>query len=214
MKIKTTLFLILLSFGLFAQDFQGTVKYEITYEDLPEQMKAMVGMMPSESILTYRDNMSRTETPNPAAGGGTVLIANNETGEVIVLQDAMGQKIAIVPDKDVEAEETDEEINFEDTGEEKEIAGYKCKVLSAEVEGIVQTVCVTRELPTIQMRNVSGIEGFPLEVINEMDQFTMIQTVKEIEEGKVKKIKMEVPSDYKQMTQKEIREMMQGGGGM
>ena len=57
MKLLSTLCIALLSLALHAQEFQGTVTYDILYEDLPPEAQAMASMMPNKTVLTFRDGM-------------------------------------------------------------------------------------------------------------------------------------------------------------
>lgn len=86
---------LLLSFAfstiIFAQnDFEGTIINKIEYEDIAEEMQAMQSMLPAESTTEIKDGMSKTVT-NSAMSNVTV-ISNSETGEILMLQSAMGNK--------------------------------------------------------------------------------------------------------------------------
>lgn len=210
MKFTALILGLLMSISLVAQDFQGVITYKISYEDLPDEMKPYESMLPKESKLLYRDKMSKSITNNPMTGGETIVLTDNEKGEALVLMDLMGQKYAISSKDEGEDAEEKPEVNYEDTGEEKEIAGYKCKIATAEMEESTLRVCYTNKLPAINVENVKGLDGFPLEIIIESPQVTRIQTVVDITEGKVEKIALEAPDGYTKMSQKEFQEQMGG----
>ncbi len=51
-----------------------------------------------------------------------------------------------------------------------------------------------------------------MEIVINQEMFTMTQTVVSIKKGKVKRIKMEIPSDYAFKTIEDLKKM--GAGGM
>ncbi len=212
MKIKTFLAAMMISFGLFSQNFEGTITYELSYDNLPAEAKAYESMLPKETVVTVANDVSKSVTDNPMTGMPTVIITNNESGESYQLQDVMGEKYAIKFNSDEENDE-EAETEYEETGEEKEISGYKCKVATAETENAMLTVCYTKDLPAIKNERAKGLDGFPLEIIMETDQITFIQTVSKIDQGKTEKLKFEVPKGYTEISFKDFQEKY-GQGGM
>jgi hypothetical protein len=207
-RFKLFLFTLVLSSTLVAQDFEGIITYGISYELSPE-MKPYESMLPKSSKMEYRDKVSRTTVETAATGGSTVVIADNENKEVLTLMNNGMQKVALR--SKFEGDDS-EEPDYTKTGEKKEIAGYGCEVMEAEVEQSILRVCVTQDLPNIHTDNARGIDGFPLEITIETDQMTTTQTVTEIVEGSVPKLKLEVPSGYKEMSLEEYQKsMMQMG---
>tara|TARA_R110002072_G_scaffold278983_1_gene440928 strand:+ start:114 stop:746 length:633 start_codon:yes stop_codon:yes gene_type:complete len=209
--MKRLSFILLILFGttLYAQDFEGVIEVEITYEDLSVEMKPYASMLPSSSITYIKGNISKMVLPN--MGGETTTISDSETGETITLQDAMGNKIAIRTNLNDVEEDDIPEIEYSE--ETKEILGYKCKKAYFESEGAEMTIYYTEELPNLVSKaQLKQIKGYPMESILVTEQFTQISKVKSIKEEKVKKIKMEVPADFKEMTLEEIQKMQSGAG--
>jgi len=213
MKKISLILALLMSTLMYAQEsFEGKVDYELSYEDMNEQVKAMESMLPKKSMVHVKGEISKTTTPN-GMGSETIVYSNKATGESITLMDMMGNKIALRSNLDDLKDESQPEIEYSE--ETKEILGYKCKkaIISTEGSEIEVEVFYTEELPNIQSNPMSnGIKGLPMQISIEMEPYTIIQTVKKIEKVKVKKLKFEVPSDYKEMTQDELKKMM--GGGM
>lgn len=209
MKVTSLLFAILIGTSLFAQDFQGTITYKITYDNLPEEAKGYESMMPNETVVMVKNPISKSVTKQPMTGGETIVLTDNESGKSMTMVDVMGDKYAILSGEENQEEDN---INYEDTGEEKEFAGYKCKVAVAEMESSTLTVCYTKELPSIKTSNVNGLDGFPLEIIVEAPQVTIIQTVSEIKKGKVEKLKFEAPEGYTVLTAEEAKAKFQNMG--
>jgi len=108
-------------------------------------------------------------------------------------------------------EEDKPEIEY--TEETKEIMGYTCKkAIATDKDNNEIEVFYTEEIDAKVSSSVDGIKGFPMQVVISQDMFTMTQTVTKIDEGRVKKIKMEVPSDFELKTLEELQKM--GAGGM
>ena len=79
MKNFTLAVVILLSgLSVSAQKFEGTITYEMVYENLSPQIKPQVGMLPKSSVMHVKDNLTKTLTPN-AMGGEIVIIQNTTT---------------------------------------------------------------------------------------------------------------------------------------
>ena len=205
LKLKSILVALFISGSLLAQDeFQGVITYALSY-DLSAEMKPYESMLPKTSQMMYRDKISKTTMETAATGGSTMVITDNEKKQVLTLMDNGMQKIAI---RNSFEDEESEQPDYNTTGEKKEIVGYKCEVMEAEVEGSVVRICITKDLPSIHTENTGGLEGFPLEVEIETEQMTTRQTVSKIVEGNVPKLKLEVPSGYEEMTLEEYQKSL------
>lgn len=214
MKKISLLLALIFSIGLFAQDdFSGIISYEISYEDMNDQMKQMESMLPKSMTVEIKDGMSKTIQPN-AMGGETIVISDNNSGESLTLMNMMGNKIALKTEKeDLEDAQEENDIEIEYLDETMEIAGYECKkALITANDGSEVVVYYTNELPSANVSsNIKQIDGFPMQMEISQEMFTMITKVTEVNETKVKKIKMEVPSDYDLKTKEELQKMMGGG---
>lgn len=210
MRKLSFIFAFLISGMLFAQDeFEGEIKFGINYEDLAEEMAAYKSMLPSESTLEVKGDFSKMVTPN-AMGGETTIILDQSSGEQLTLANQMGNKFAIksnIKDQDLS------EVEIEYVDETKEILGYKCKKAIVTGQGETEIeIFYTEELGDISFSgNAIKVKGFPMQTtMTQGDMFTMIQTVEKIEKKKIKKIKMDVPSDFEVKTIEEIKKMQQG----
>jgi len=202
--------IILSSFSIIAQEFEGTITYEMVYENLSPQMKPMAGMLPKLATVEIKGELSKTTTPNPMGGEYNVII-NSTTGKTLTLMNLMGQKYATEMNPEDIKEEDKPEIEY--TEETKEIMGYTCKkAIATDKDNNEIEVFYTEEIDAKVSSSVDGIKGFPMQVVISQDMFTMTQTVTKIDEGRVKKIKMEVPSDFELKTLEELQKM--GAGGM
>lgn len=210
MKRISLIIALAMSTMVFAQkDFEGEITYDIQYEDLSAQMEAYKSMLPSKSNVFVKGNLSKVVTPN-GMGGETMIISDAENGETLTLINQMGNKIATKSNSKELEKEAEVEVEYLD--ETKEILGYKCnKALVTNKDGNEIEVFYTEELNHIKFStNAMKVKGFPMQIIIGAEQFTMIQTVEKIDENKVKKFSLDVPSDYKLMTQEEIMKMQSG----
>lgn len=203
MKIRLLSFALLINLGLFAQEFEGFVVYDLTYE-LSDEMQGYEAMLPKQTKMEYRGDISRSITESPSMGGSTIVLTNNETKETLTLLDNGGQKLALRSSFNQEEDETE----YTETNEEKEILGYSCKVVEKKIQDAAIRICVTKELPVLNTESSRKVDGFPLQIEIEAPQMTKIQTVSEVIEGKIQKIKFEVPSGYKEMSIEEYQKSM------
>ena len=181
-NITLAIAFLLSSFSIIAQDFEGTITYEMVYENLSPQIKPMAGMLPKSSTVEVRGELSKTTTPN-AMGGEINVIINSTTGETLTLMNLMGQKYATkMNSEDIKDEEKPEIVYTDET---KEILGYDCKkAVATDKEGNEVEVYYTEEIDVKASKSVDGIKGFPMQVMITQDMFTMTQTVTEIDKGK------------------------------
>lgn len=199
---------------LNAQDnFEGVIVKTMTYDNMSPEMKAYAAMMPTETTVYMDKNLSKSVTQT--AMGEKIILADSETGDVISLINNAGNMIGIRSNTEEEIEDQEvPEIEYLD--ETKEILGYTCKKAIASSDEAEVIIFYTDELPELESakKRITDIDGFVMELIVDTEQVTVTTTVSEIREEKVKKIKMEIPSEYKEMTMEEIKALQQGDGGM
>lgn len=208
-NLTLALTFLISSISIFAQDFEGTITYEMVYENLSPQIKPQAGMLPKSAVLDVKGELSKTTTPN-AMGGETVIIQNTSTEETLQLMNMMGMKIAVKMTAEQKKElQGDEKPEIELTDETKEILGYTCKkAIVTDKDNNEVEVYYTDEIDAKSSSSIEGIKGFPMQIIVVQDMFTLTQTVTEVKKGKVKKIKMVIPSDFELKTIEELKEMM------
>ncbi len=215
--IKTLTFLTIILSSTFISNaqgtFKGTIKYKISAEgrELSAQEKAQ---MPSEQIIYFSNPYSKAD--NISAMGGTSSISNSETGEIIILIDMMGQKIAFKGEKNDTTEEKEIEPVVKDLEESKTILGYKCKKYEIIIEGGTKmeayiTEDIDAEDPLLS--NFKNIKGFMLEYSssNEADEDLILNYVAtEVKKGKIKKSVFKIPAGYEVKTLEDLKNMMGG----
>lgn len=203
---------------------EGRLVYGVSYEDLPDEMKAFAGMMPSEMVMKFKKDWTRIEM---GIGVGTsVTITNSKTKETMVLLDIMGQKKAgVMSDEEIKKAKEEsanvEQMDVEYTGETKEVAGYMCKevVIELDEDGNTMALWITEDLdlsgggPQLPAEIKESIKGFPLEYAINQGQFTMVMSAKEILKEKVSDDEFEVPAGYEKVSMEELQNSVGGMGG-
>lgn len=197
-----TIFILLLAFQLFAQNFEGIIKYQA---DLTGE----------KMDLTYyiKDDNIKMKIYDYVEGSNSALIFNKKFGKLVfILED---EKMYLeLPKNSLTDNEGDELIEnsdemFENTGEKKEILGYKCeKYIVTSNLGTV-SIWGTKELgkfpffsnplndkkPTKWQKEMEEQNFFPLEILDAVEgsEFKVLN----IEIKKLEDSEFEIPEDYK-----------------
>lgn len=201
--------------SLAQKNFEGTIKYALTYEDLPAEMAAMEAMLPDEMITIIKGEKSRLEQ-SMGMGMSSVTITDMKKGSGVLLMDMMGKKMAMEMTKE-EFEKMDKknaskkEPEFKYMDETKEIAGYKCKKAVVVVEGAGEMeVYYTEDLPSGANKQFEGLKGFPLEYKIAQGPMKIKVTAESVKMEKVDKKLFEIPDGYDKMTFEEFQKSMGG----
>ncbi len=222
MKKITFLFvatLLMLSQVVFAggdkDGFRGTVKYKITIEGR-ELTPTEQSQFPTDLVFYFLDNMERQDNIRPMGSYST--ITNNETYEMTMLLDMMGQKLYTKIDGSKLKAVKDSinnanKDNFKLLDGTKTIAGYTCKkaeVFYGEGENKVTiTVYYTEQIP-VKHPDFNNIPGFPLyysQALAGEEDVDIIYQAAEVSTKKPKKKLFKPSSDYSEMTP-EMRKQM------
>lgn len=203
----------LVAFGFsFAQNFEGEVKMDIEYVEIPEAMEMYESMLPKQ--MTWKIKGEKTRMEQEVMGMTQATIIDNKAKKSVTLMNQMGQKLALTADLSNEDGEEDGETTVEVTKETKEIAGYKCKkALVTSPDGTMLEVWFTEDLPAINNPNASfstKIKGFPMQynVNNEAAGMSMTMTVNKVEKKEIADTEFEIPEGYEEMTMEEFQEQM------
>lgn len=198
---------------------EGQITFDISYNDLPDEMKGFESMLPKEMNMFFNKDFVRVEMPTGM--GSSVTISNKESGEVSTLVDMMGSKYVMNLNQEEQKEMADEanpEVNIEYIDEEKEIAGYKCKKAQISVDENEMEVWYTEEIdvkgsisPNMP-DSFEQLDGFPMEYSINTGQFTMVMSVAKVDKKGIDKKMFEIPAGYKEVTPEEFQKMF--GGGM
>lgn len=196
--------------------FEGTISYSVTFEgEFDAKTKAQ---LPSEVVWTFKG--SKSSMLMKTGFGNITILANAETKEQVVLYDMMGQKMAIKSTKEETEKSLSEipEAKVTETTETKKILNYNCKkVQITDDKNNTIDVYVTDEIKVenanwnTQFKSIKGLMLQYAQKGNPDSDGKMIFTAKEIKKGKIKDSVFDIPTDYKQMSMNEFKQMFGGG---
>lgn len=226
MKFMCVLAILLIAFSANAQKkektFAGIIKYGITFESDQELDAQTKAQLPNELLVYVKDGRVRQEQKSAMYSMASIT---TEKGDVIILMDVMGQKIATRQvkeeiDKSMEEAKSEGELSdldYKMVEEYKTIAGYKCqKVEVVDPQGETAEIFVTNEIPVHNSYNdltmYKGLKGVPLEYVVSQQGFVMTFTAKEVKKGGVNDAMFKITDDYNELSIEEFSSMF--GGGM
>lgn len=195
--------------------FEGTVNYNIVFDDLPAEMEGMESMLPQTMFIKIKGNKSRTE--QSSGMGSTVSIADGNTNSIVTLMNIMGNKIAIKMDAEevaIEKEKTPA-IKITYLDDEKDIAGYACKKAQINIEGNKDAMIIyyTDKIKSPKVREqYQGLKGFPMEYQMKNQGLTMTMIASSVVKGQIASGEFTIPEDYEIMSMQEFQSVMPLGG--
>ncbi len=216
MKNKTvlTLFLSLSTFMAFAQKkiSELTLVYDakvITGNAEPRMADAFDG---ATTTIYLKGAMSRSEMVSALFSSTT--IHDSKTGTAVVLREVSGQKLLIrMSESDWQKKIARYQgITFTNTGETKEIAGYKCVKAAAKMnDGSTFYVYYTTDIVPENREydyHFKNLNGLPLEYELAQRNLTIRYTVSKINMNPVPASKFDLPtSGYREMSYDESKRM-------
>lgn len=222
-KVQLLFAALFVTIAAFSQPFEGKVVYDISFPDLPAEMKQYESMMPKEMTMFINENFTRIE--QASAMGNTVIINDNKSKTSTMLMDMMGNKMGIKStEEDLSKKDASTEFKVTETEETKDVAGYKCKksVISfTDKDGeeksfdMYTTTEITNDGAKWSNKQMSGVKGFPLEYMMKQQGMTMKFSAKSVKKEKVGKSLAQIPAEYKLMSPEDFKKQMGGmmGGG-
>lgn len=198
------------------EGFEGTITYSVTTEgEFDASTKAQ---LPTEVVWTFKG--PKSSMLMKTGFGNITILANADSKEQVVLYDMMGQKMAIKSTKEETEKSLSEipEAKVTETTETKKILNYNCKkVQISDDKNNTIDVYVTDEIQVAnanwntQYKNIKGIMLQYAQKGNPNSDAMMIFTAKEVKKGKIKDSVFDIPTDYKQMSMNEFKQMFGGG---
>jgi GLPGLI family protein len=164
----------------------------------------------STTTLYIKGPMSRVEMNSALFSSTTIHDA--KTGNAVILREVSGQKLLIRMNADnwKEKNKRYQDIQFKNTGETKNIAGYTCqKAVATLKDGSNFVVYYTPDLVP-ENRNYDyqfrSLNGLPLEYELNMGKMTIKYTVSRVNLNPVPASKFDIPkSGYREMTYEESK---------
>ncbi|HEY9116927.1 MAG TPA: DUF4412 domain-containing protein [Roseivirga sp.] len=208
--LSITLLATLASFKIVDQPFEGDINFKINYIEVPEDMKGMESMLPSQLSMTFGEGKAKIQ--QDVMGGSQIIITDDVKKEGDMLMEMMGMKIHVhMTKEELEKEEADmEKPTVKLLSGEKKILGYTCK--RAEVvtsEGSME-LWYTNEIDA-KNKDFKEIDGFPLEYTANQGGLKMQFIAASVESRKVDLAEFAVPSGYTTYTLAELSQMFGGG---
>jgi GLPGLI family protein len=164
------------------------------------------------TTIYLKGNLSRSEMVSALFSSTTIHDA--KTGTAVVLREVSGQKLLIrMSNKDwKEKNARYEGITFTNTGETKEIAGYKCTKAEAKMsDGSSFIVYYTADIVPENKEydyHFKNLNGLPLEYELTQRNLTIRYTVSRINLNPVQASKFDIPtSGYREMTFEESKKI-------
>jgi len=199
--------------------FTGTVVFDVKAEgEIPEQAKAM---MPTEMTLKLSPDKQSMSMNFGMMEQKT--ISDVATQESNSMMNVMGQKLVMK----VTAAQMKEQRSAqgETSGvklltDTKTIAGYLCKkaVITKKVKDgadVTMEVFYTDDIDVSNFKFSNAIpelNGFPMEYTMKSGPMAFKMVARSVKKENIAASEFVVPSDYKQVTQEELRNMFGGGG--
>lgn len=164
MRNFTCLFLTLLMLGVghfcHAQ-FEGEIKYAMTYSSEDTELQSLISSLPTKSTLLVKDNF--TSFSQPIAGGGKqAFISNSTLGTSTLLMNFMGQPFQVkVNESDLLQLQQTKKLKIVKGKKKKHIAGFECFQAFAfsgkDTLEIYYTPKIKTPLILPQFENLSGL---------------------------------------------------------
>lgn len=211
-KISLVAFLIASTLFSYAQSFTGVIKGSVKALKVPAEMQGMESMLTQDISISVKGAKSKTELKNFM--GSSAFVFDTLSREYIVLQDMMGQKIAMKKILPQGENAQGGLMNFEGTNvnitkETKTISGYTCKKaeVSQTVEGqppLKMDVWFTEQISTMDAS--SPIPGMLMEYNIEVEGMQLQYTTTSVSKGNVTDAEFLIPDGYTLKTEDEFNQ--------
>lgn len=201
---------MLMAWAPKSDKFEGTITYEITYLELPENVQGLESMLPSEMKMYFKGQ--KIALDQAVMGGSQRIVVDNEDSSSFILMDMLGQKICVVLTKEElrgsAKKQTKPNISYID--EKKKILKYNCKKAIVKQDSSETTVYYTDKLNIEHHQDFEYLNGFPLEYETNSNGMKMRITATAIDENAVRQSEFIIPEGYTKMSMEELQEMMGG----
>lgn len=210
--VITAFFHATYSIAFSQSSFEGKIVYQISYNDLPEQMKNYEAMLPKEMTILLKGNKSRVEQNQMM--GSNVIVSDMDSKSGFVEMEMGGQKLRMNISTEEFDKEADKIENIEYMSETKEIAGYPCKkaIVKDDSGNLAMTIFYTEKIKNQAQKEFIGLKGFPLEYSMSQNGINMVMTASTVNEQNIVDGVFEKSEGFKDISQADLQKMMMGGG--
>ncbi len=227
---KLLALLVLLPGFCFAQGTitEGKLFYDISYPNLPAEMRRNEHLLPHDASLYFKGNHTRLEMGVGGMGKNSTIY-NRESKVTTVLLNIRGKKFALVQ-TDSQLTIVRQQMNPDTTRytyavktleEYKTIADKKCQrafVYKIHGQDTVKNECwFTKELPPFNTENDPNfklIDGFLMQYSITENGMQMIMKVKMVLPVPIEDSLFEIPAGYQKVNEEELNRLLmvlQGG---
>ncbi|MGZ5253940.1 MAG: DUF4412 domain-containing protein [Flavitalea sp.] len=211
-KLLALALFITIGISSFAQKVvsEFTLVYDASISSGSAEPRMADALDGSTTTLFIKGHLSRVEMVSALFSSTT--IHDSKSGNAVVLREVSGQKLLIRMNSDnwQEKNKRYKDIEFKNSGETKNIAGYNCKKAVATLkDGSSFIVYYTPDLIP-ENRNYDyqfrSLNGLPLEYELNMGKMTIKYTVSKVNLNPVPASKFDIPkSGYREMTYDESK---------
>ncbi len=220
-------FLILFLFSVnlsIAQNLlkEGKLFYEISYQNLPLNMKRNEHLLPHEASFYFKDNRTRMEMGLAGMGKNTTIY-NGNTKETIVLLNIFSKKLALKKSdsemvafkKELVPDSLQLSFRVNILEDYKKIAGYNCQKAQVIRQTLYDTTSndcwFTKEIPPYNTQTEEGLKeipGFLMQYSSNNNGVIMQLTVKMVSPLPMEDKLFEIPTTYQVVTDAEFKRLL------
>lgn len=175
--------------------FEGRVLYAVSYDSVPEEMKGMEHVLPTEMLWVVRGDDSRMEFRLPM-GGTQVVIHRAGIDSAFTLTEVLQQKILVVTRSQLQNTRS----KVVEANEKKEIDDHKVKKQWVQsTDGHTLTIWSSTKYKNPSGGETSLIEYLPLDYQVFRNGMLVHMEAKSVTEESVDKTYFEVPGSYERV---------------
>ena len=189
---------------------EGIIEYDAKPID---ESNPMAGYAPGKMTVKFKKNLQAAEMSVMGGLFTTSFIFNPQKKTLTQLVKMLDLKQACIEsEKDIAEENKNYKLNFEETGDSKEIAGYKCKKMIATMDDDPSAkfdVWYTDELNVTNPNEntpYDAVKGMLMQYRLKKLGLEMEFTAVGVQKEKIADTEFELPSYYKVITVKEMEE--------
>ncbi|MDP3928776.1 MAG: DUF4412 domain-containing protein [Bacteroidota bacterium] len=224
-KIILFSFLFIWAKAAFLQNVlrEGKILYDISYQNLPAEMRRNEHMLPHDASFYFKGEKTRMEMGISGMGKNTTIY-NGDSATNTVLLNIKGKKFALIK-SDSEMVEVRQSFAPNDSNyaflgvtvvnEFKKIVDFNCQkaIVKRKVNGIIQeTICwFTKEIPPYNTKNdpnLHDIPGFLMQYSMTENGMSMTMTVKLVMRVPIEDSYFEIPQGYQIVSEKELNRIL------
>lgn len=195
---------------------EGIIEYDATAVD---PNNPMADLAPSKMLVKFKNHRSLAEM---SAGMGLLtmsFVSDYDQKTITQLVKLLNKKYVSVANEsqiDKELITNSPKLKFQKTNETKIIAGYKCKKIIASYENNEQPPFDVYYTDDIELEHSNWgnefkeIDGVLMEYQLKRYNLELRFTAKRIQKAVIEDSEFETPSDYKQISQKELDDLFAG----